>query len=104
MPALSEAQFKQTLVGPMRQLPAESEPPFDFWAYIEAIPSEDFEGCKCEGDITYVWESSDGAFQHVLLNSQDKNIFMVIVLAIPEHKVLGHRMLNFNELYGVTEA
>ena len=88
----------------MRRLSADSGPPFDFWHYIDAIPKDDFSCYSCEGGVTYVWEDAAGEFQHVLLDTQDKNVFMVIVLDLAGGEVKGHRLLNLNELYGLNEV
>jgi hypothetical protein len=104
MANLSEDQFKATFGSPMKRLPVEAEPPFDFWPYFDSIPDSDFAGNECLGDVTYVWEDPTGSFQHVLFNSQDANVFMVVVLDIHSHAVAGHRLLNLNELYGLGEA
>jgi hypothetical protein len=40
-------------------------------------------------------------FQHVLVNSEDKNLFMILVLDIANRKVLGHRLLELNLEYGL---
>ncbi|QRP63236.1 hypothetical protein I6J77_14105 [Rhodanobacter sp. FDAARGOS 1247] len=88
----------------MRQLPFEAGPPFDFWAYIDTIPTSDFAGYSCHGGVTYVWEDVAREFQHVMLNTQHKNVFMVIVLDLACNTVKGHRLLNLNELYTLSEG
>ena len=86
----------------MRQLPPDAVPPLDFWDYFEAIPPEHFEGHDCsEGKVTYAWEDASARYQHVLINSEDKNIFMVIVLDLKDRHILGHRLLDLNRLYGL---
>ncbi len=97
---LSESEFKATAGKPMRRLGPESEPPVDFWPYFEAIPQEDFEGRDCgEGSVTYVWEHPEGRFQHVLVDSKDKNVFMALVLDVRARKVLGHHLLDLGRVY-----
>ncbi|MGB0133789.1 hypothetical protein [Dokdonella sp.] len=100
---LTEDQFSQTFAAPMRLLPQEAEPPFNFWPYFEEISARDFEGHEFSGDVTYVYEHPSGKFQHVLLNSEEKGIFLAIVLNVPARRVFGHRILNLNALYGVGE-
>jgi hypothetical protein len=104
MARLSEDEYKATFDAPMRQLPPGAEPPLDFWNYFEGIPADDFAGYECPGDVDYVWEDSTSRFQHVLFNSQDKNVFMVVVLDVIALKVTGHHLLNLNGLYGLGEA
>jgi len=87
----------------MRRLPQDAEPPFDFWPYFDAIPRDDFAEHRFSGGVTYVYEHPAGRFQHVLVNSDDKNVFLVIVLDLAARKVLGHRVLDFCLMYGLKE-
>ena len=89
----------------MKQLPSHAETPFPFWPYFDAIPSVDFEGHDCsEGAVTYVYEHPNGNYQHVLVNSEDKNVFMILVLDLTSRSVLGHRLLDLNQEYGLERA
>jgi hypothetical protein len=105
MKKLSKTEFLATTALPMKQLPADGEAPFPFWNYFDAIPYADFEGHDCsEGEVVYVWEHPHGFYQHVLVNSEDKNVFMVIVLDLRSRRVLGHRLLDLNQEYGLQRA
>lgn len=102
MNKLSKAEYLATMAEPMKHLPATAQPLFAFWDYFDAIPTEDFEGHDCsEGSVTYVWQDPSESFQHVLVDSEDKNVFMVIVLDVANSRVLGHRLLNFNREYEI---
>jgi len=99
---LSESEFQQTLGHPMRRLGAHEEPPFDFWPYFDAIPAEHFGAHDCsEGDVEWVYQEPTDRFQHVLVNSGDRNVFMVLVLDCTAGKVHGHRLLDLNKEYGL---
>jgi hypothetical protein len=103
MKQLSEPEYLATFGEPMRRLGSDAGPPFDFWDYFHAIPSSEFEGHDCSaGDVTYVWEHPAGTSQHVLVDSENKNVFMVLVLDISSRTVLGHRLLDLNREYGLT--
>ena len=104
MATLSEHEFKATFSAPMRQLQADAEPPFEFFSYFDGIPSADFGAYSCEGDVTYVWEDASLRYQHVLFNTQDPNVFMVVVLDLSAQAVVGHRLLDLNVLYGVNAS
>lgn len=102
MKKLSEAEYLATLAEPMKRLSSDSAAPFDVWDYFDAIPQSDFEHHDCSaGSVTYVWEHPTGSFQHVLVDSEDKNVFMVLVLDIASHTVLGHRLVDLNREYGL---
>ena len=91
--------------APMRRLPLDASPPFEFWDYFESIPSSDFEGHDCSaGGVSYVWEDSTGRYHFVHVNSEDKNLFMLLVLDIAARTVLGHRLLDLNREYGLERA
>ena len=99
---LSEAEYLETFGEPMRKAEPGAEPPFDFWPYFEAIPKVEFGGRNCEdGIVDTVYREPSGRFEHVLVNSDDQNVFMVLVLDTRQMKVHGHRLLNLNALYGV---
>lgn len=89
----------------MRRLALDASPPFEFWDYFEAIPLCEFEGHDCSAaDVTYVWEDSTGRYQFVHVNSEDKNVFMVLVLDLIGRTVFGHRLLDLNREYGLNRA
>ena len=78
------------------------EPPFDFWPYFDSIPAADFEGHDCSaGAVTYVYRHPSGRFEHVLVDSEDRNVFMVLVLDRDAQTVVGHRLLDLPRLYGL---
>lgn len=102
MTKLSESEFKSTAGSPMRRLGPEAEPPADVWPYFEEIPPEDFEGHDCsDGSVTYVWENPEGSYQHVLVDSRVKNVFMALVLDVHGRRVVGHHLLDLRRLSGV---
>lgn len=102
---LNEAEFAATFSEPMRKLPPDASPPFEFWSYFSAIPPADFEGYTARsGQVSHVWENSTGRFQHVLVNTTQANVFMVLVLDVDETRVLGHRLLDLSREYGLDEA
>ena len=100
---LSQSQFDETFAAPMRLLPKDADPPFDFWSYFDTISAIDFSGHQFSGSVTYVYEHPSGAFQHVLVNSEEKNTFLAIVLDVRAKKVVGHRLLDLNAMYGLSE-
>jgi hypothetical protein len=102
MALISEDQWDSLFEEPIRQLGAEDEPPFDFWPYVEAIPPEDFQGYDCsEGRVDYAYRHPAGRLEHVLINSDNKDVFMVIVLDPANKTVIGHRLLDLPDLYGL---
>jgi hypothetical protein len=82
----------------------DEEPPFDFWPYFHTIPAADFCGYdRSAGEVFYVYRDPTGQFEHVLVNSTTKNVFMVVVLNRQTNAVHGHHLLNLNEKYGLED-
>lgn len=102
MPLLSQKEFRATFGEPGHQVGADEPPPFDFWTYFESIPVSDFEGHDCSaGRVDYAWRMPPGPYLHVLVSSEDRNIFMVLVLDCQANAVHGHRLLDLNSEYGL---
>lgn len=103
MHRISDDEWPGYFAEPMQRLSHEAEPPFDFWPYVEGIPVEDFEGFDCSaGQVHYAYRHPLGRFEHILINSNDRNVFMVIVLDRDASSVVGHHLLRLDELYGLT--
>ncbi len=94
MKRLSEDEYLATMGStPRRVLPAEP-PPFDFWPYFDQLTAEEFDGHDFSGGrVTYVWEMP-GGWQHVLVDSEEPNTFLVLVLNVGTREVHGHHVLG----------
>ncbi len=102
MPRLSKAEFEALFASSMQQADPEEAPPFDFWPYFDRIPAVDFEGFDCSpGHVTHVYRDSTGRYEHVLLDSDDGDVFMVLVLDRGARQVVGHHLLDLPRLYGL---
>lgn len=104
MAALTEKEFEALCASPFQRLPSDAEPPFDFTNYWDAIPGDDFRGHECCGDVTYVWVDAAQRYQFVHFDSEDRNVFMVLVLDVAQCRVVGHHLLDLNALYGISSA
>ncbi|MBK6370258.1 MAG: hypothetical protein IPF64_10655 [Flavobacteriales bacterium] len=93
-------EFMNEVGSPLRRLPEDAVPPFDFWDYVERIPVEDYAGCNSLGTVQYVYEDPAQRYLLVNLDTDDKNVFMVVVLDIRSNCVHGHLLLDLNKEYG----
>ncbi len=88
----------------MTRVTLDSEPPFDFWPYFDGIAPEDFDEHDCSDEsVDYAYTTSCGKYQHVLVNSEHENVFMVLVLDLSRKRVVGHRLLNLGDEYGTAK-
>jgi hypothetical protein len=107
MPLLTEAAYLATFRPPMRKLlDLDVLPVVDFWPYADSIPAADFAGYDgTDGRVEYVWQSGDGEFEHVLINTaESRDVFMVIVIDRRTPAVVGHYLLDLPTLYGLAGA
>jgi len=104
MKRLSKTEFKATFGNPMTRQREKAEPPFDFWPYVNSLPKEEFGKFDfSDGQVDYAYRDASGRYEHVLVNCEDKNVFLVLVLDLETRDVYGHRVLNLNEEYALTE-
>lgn len=106
MKLLTDAEFQGTFTAPMRRVALDGTgAPVAFWSYFDAILTEHFAGHTCPGEsVSHAWADANGRFQHVLIATDELNIFMVVVLDLRERAVYGHRLLDLNREYGLGYA
>jgi hypothetical protein len=99
---LTADEFRATFAAPPVPISPDEAPAVDFWPYFDAISTEDFAGHDCsDGEVEHVWRMADGRHEHVLVNTEDRNVFLVLVLDLIEQQVVGHRLLDLNQEYQV---
>lgn len=102
---LSDDEFRATMGQAPEPVGRDQRPPFDFWTYFCDIPRKDWLGHDFSaGNVSYSYVMPGGRWQHVLVESQDKNVNMVLVLDLPAGRVYGHHVLDVNRLYGTRTA
>ena|SRR3569833_2029905 len=102
MGRLSEWQYRATMEPGAVRVSDGAEPPFDFWDYFDAIPEHDFEGHDFSaGEVAYAWRMPSGVHEHVLIRCGTPDIFLVLILDLPEHEVYGHHLLDLRHLSGM---
>jgi len=99
---LTEQEFKATFLAPMADVTATAEEVVDLWAYAEPALREAYpDVCSCDWKVKHIYESSDHAFQHVLIPTHVSNLYLVVVVDMKRKSVLGHHLLDLGALYGV---
>ena len=89
-----------TIVRPVRKLNAVERHELEVWPYIDEIPTEDLRGYSIDGkDVECVFRSADDHYDHVLIPTNTWNTYLVVVVDRANNDVLGHHVLNRNDLY-----
>lgn len=70
--------------------------------YLNSIPDEELQGqtfTRWKLERTYI--NRGRSYKHFLFPSQDKNIFLALVVEVKSMSVVGHYLLDLNEQYGL---
>lgn len=97
---LERDQFKATMTPNMQNVTETANAVLDIWPYVDTIPSDDLEGHDAK-DVEFVYRSGDARFEHVLIATAAKNVYLCIVVDLVNATVFGHHLLDLNEEYGV---
>ena len=101
---LTDTEFEATFVPPMRNVTETAQELAKVWPYAEAAMARDFPGAHtCNWDTEYVYEDANAKWQHVLINTEMPNAYLVVVVEIATKSILGHHFLNLNQKYGLTQ-
>lgn len=88
----------------MRDVTATATNVIDIWPYVAAIPASDAQGHEVVfGEVERVYRSADGAHDHVLAVTTSKNVYIAVIVDLIADQILGHRLLDLNAEYGLTE-
>ena len=97
---LDETAYQATMTPKMMDVTATATGP-DVWSYIEAIPTDDLCGHEVfDHFVEYVYRTSDDRFDHVLVMTKTKNVYLAVIVDLAADAVYGH-LLGQNELYGL---
>jgi len=103
---LTQVDYDATWRGPsMVDKTTTATEVLDIWPYADAALNISYpHECNCNLKVNHVYESQDGQFQHILIGTNTSNLYLVIVVNIPEKKIEGHFHLNLGQLYGVGDG
>ena len=75
----------------------------DIWPYVQSVPSADLEGHSIyDRLVEIVYRSDDDRFDHVLVMTRTKNVYLAVVVDLAHDSICGHRLLDLNREYGLS--
>jgi hypothetical protein len=104
---LSKIKFKETYGEKMINITGKEDEfspdgVIDIQPYVDSIPSTDLDGNElADMVVEAVYRSSNDKYDHILLITQTKNVFLVIVIDLVADCIHGHHLLNLNKEYGI---
>ena len=102
---LTEAEFLRTFVSPMRDITHSAEEVVDLWLFLDPLLGALYPSAEAHGWEWRVWfirESGDARFQHIGVAVPKDNTYIVVVVDIPDRRIVGYHLLDLGEKYGRT--
>ena len=100
---LSRKEFEKTFSNKMIDVTKTAEPIVNIWEYAKVlsnqklIPSIVYK----KESVEFVYKNSKNTFEHILLPTSEKNVFIIIVVNIIEKKIEGHYKIDIEKEYGL---
>lgn len=101
---LSEDQYICTMRSKMNNVTESVEPLVNIWNYAKQLLKNNLisEYGFSQKYVEAVYENNEHTYQHILLFTNQKNSYAVIIVDIIHKTILGHYILDLNEKYGLT--
>ncbi|MEP6513790.1 MAG: hypothetical protein ABJA79_07965 [Parafilimonas sp.] len=103
---LTTDQYKDTFDTKMVDVTKSAEPTVDIWSYVRQLTRE-----KIVLDYVFdkelvekVYRNQANTFDHVLLPTDNKNIFIVIIVDLKHRLIKGHYRLDLEREYGLKQV
>lgn len=100
---LTEKEFRQTFGSNMTDITKTDEPVVDVWSYVEELVDQNIvENYVYKNNLVEkVYRNDTSTFDHVLLPTNDQNVFIVIIIDLTNKTIFGHIKLDLNKKYGI---
>ena len=102
---LTEKEYKETMNDRMVDVTMTAEPVVDIWPYVRQLTLDNvvLEYVFKNGLVEKVYRNDKGTFEHILLPTDNSNIFIVVIVDLRQNKIKGHYRLDLNKEYGLNE-
>jgi len=102
---LTETEFRNTFGNKMTNVTETAEPIVDIWSYVEELAKENIVNNYVYENklVETVYRNDISTFDHILLPTNDPNIFITLVVDLTNEVILGHIKLDLSQKYGLTD-
>ena len=89
----------------MTEVTQTAEPVVDIWNYVEELVKQKLvDNYVYENNLVEtVYRNDTSTFEHILLPTDDQNIFITLVVDLVSETIFGHTKLDLNQKYGLTK-
>jgi hypothetical protein len=99
---LTEKEFRSTFGNQMLDITETIESTVDIWEYVGELYVDEVvsEYVVANELVEKVYRNDSSTFDHVLLPTENPNVFLVIIVDLLNETVLGHFALDMEQKYG----
>lgn len=89
---ITKEKYESTLVGKMVDVTNSEKSMFNIWPFVNNLKKANLIPRKIEEDklVYKIFRSSNDHFEHILLNTEKENHFVVIIANLNKHKIKGY--------------
>lgn len=101
---ITKEKYESTMINKMIDVTDSEKPMFNIWPYINDLKKVRIIPKKIdESNIVHkVYRNTDEHFEHILLNTDKRNKYVVIVANLNKHKVKGYYIVDLpNQEYSL---
>lgn len=100
---LTKEDYNSTFSNKMIDVTNSTEPIVEIWPYVEELSKRNIINTYVSRNklVELVYQNEQNTFHHILLPTEDKNIFVVILVNLLTKKIKGHFILDLNKEYGL---
>ena len=80
-------------------------PVVDIWPYVGSVPELERQGHDIWGQfVDRVYRNATASFDHVLVMTKTKNVYLAVVVDLVDGHIHGHHLLDLNRKYEIKTA
>lgn len=100
---LSRKEFEKTFSNKMIDVTKTAEPILNIWEYAKVLSNQQLIPSIVYDKelVEFVYRNNENTFEHILLPTSEKNVFVIIVVNIIEKKIKGHYKIDIEKEYGL---
>ena len=101
---LSRKEFELTFSERMNDITNKSEAIIDIWEYVKLLDQSKYSidnSVINKKTVEKAYRNSIKTFDHILIPTSQKNMFLIIIVSIKNKNIFGHYLLDLNKEYSI---
>jgi len=101
---LTEEEYRSTFGDKMIDVTQTAAQLVDIWPYVQRLVKAKIvhEKVFSRKLVEFVYRSVEKSFDHILLPTENRNVFVVVVVDLLHQNIKGHFRLDLDDEYGLS--